>query len=178
MADPLHVKYHAPPLFRLTEPDAAHCIDRLLAQARIYEGSSIRKRLRMETRALMVAALTLNATAVWTAKLLEQGRFSMKTQRLFFGKRWRKPPFSWGETAKSALARALSGYSLGGDAVCIDRHLSRLEIAPEDAPAQWRAWFALYEELYGPGEARLCTLWHIRVLEWIVEGGPRPAAWK
>ncbi len=132
----------------------------------------------MATRGLFASALTLASTAVCTAKMLERGKFWMRTQVLFFRKRWRVSPDAWGPSPKSCLARSWSGYSLGADAVCIDRHLERLGIQPPDAVAQWRTWFSLYESMYGPGETTLCVRWHEQIMDWIAFRGERPSSWK
>lgn len=171
-------KYHAKQLFTLSKSAIEECLERLVVQRGLHWGSSWVAARRMRVRALFVSAMTLNSTAIWTAKLVSRGFFAMETQRKFFLARIRKDPGEWGENAKSAFARALSGYSLGHDAVCIDRHLERMELAPEDAPAQWRAWFQLYESMYGPGETIACARWHVEILDWISGAGARPEAWK
>lgn len=165
-------------LFDWSGADLRKCLARLDGQAAIYRSSPQAIQRRMRVRALFVAALTLNATAIWTARLLERGRCSMSSQRLFFRKRWRREAGEWGDTAKSAFARALSGFSLGADGVCVDRHLARLKLVPSGAPEQWKEWFAIYQRLYGPGEMSLCARWHGELLDWIAYGGRRPSAWK
>ncbi len=162
----------------LTSKTVNACIGRLKRQPGIYQRADSLTRKKMQVRALMFCALTLKATAIWTAKLLFRGRCSMRTQRLFFLKRWRKEPKEWGESAKSCFARALSGYSIGKDGSCIDRHLQRTGCDPVDAEAQWREWFRLYESMYGPGETIACVSWHIRILDWIALSAPKPAPWK
>jgi hypothetical protein len=174
----LQTKYHNQKLFDYTRDEVDRCIERLVEQAEIYRYSSSRACVQMATRGLFAAALTLNATAVWTAKRLEAGRFAMSTQSRFFFKRWRLSPDRWGANAKSCLARSWSGYSIGADAVCIDRHLARLGVQPPDAVSQWRTWFDLYESMYGPGETTLCVRWHEQVLDWIAFRGDRPRTWK
>lgn len=171
-------KYHNRFLFDYSGEDVAKCMNRLAGQAELYKAGTALVRRRMRVRALIVAALTLNATAVWTAKLLMQGKFSMRTQRAFFRKRWKLDPKDWGPTAKSCFARALCGYSVGADGVCVDRHLQRMDLVPKDAAEQWRHWFRLYESMYGPGETMLCVRWHIELLDWIATLGARPATWK
>ncbi len=171
-------KYNSPPLFDYTSAGLDACCARLRKQA-VYHKMAPKKRKRyMEVRGLLTAAFTLNATAIWTAKLLARGAFSMRTQRLIFKKRWRQSPKEWGANAKSCFARALCGYSIGSDSVCIDRHLERMGSVPPDAEGQWREWFRLYESMYGPGEMIACADWHVRVLDWIALRIPRPMAWK
>jgi len=171
-------KYHNRFLFDLCGDEIAKCLARLEDQSKIYESRSAASRWKMRTRALFVAAFTLNATAIWTAKLLTKGTFSMVTQFRFFKKRWRLDPVEWGQNAKSCFARALSGHSVGQDAVCVDRHLQRMDLLPKNAAEQWRDWFRIYESLYGPGEAALCIRWHVEVLDWIAMLRGRPSAWK
>lgn len=171
-------KYHNPKMFDYSRADLDACEERLRRQAVLYASSGLLTKRRMAVRGLFAAALTLNATAVWTAKRLESGRFAMSTQSRFFFIRWRLAPDRWGVNAKSCLARAWSGFSIGADAVCIDRHLERLGSKPADATAQWRLWFDLYESMYGAGETVLCVRWHIQVLDWIAFRGPRPTSWK
>jgi len=171
-------KYHNRFLFDYSGAEIEKCMIRLADQVELYKvGTAITQR-RMRVRALIVAALTLNATAVWTAKLLMQGKFSMRTQRAFFRKRWKLDPKDWGPTAKSCFARALCGYSVGADGVCLDRHLQRMDLLPKDAAEQWRDWFRLYESMYGPGETVLCVRWHIELLDWIAVLAKRPSSWK
>jgi hypothetical protein len=171
-------KYHNRFLFDYSGEEIWKCMGRLAVQAELYKTATMLIRRRMRVRALVVAALTLNATAVWTAKLLMQGKFSMRTQRAFFRKRWRLDPKDWGPTAKSCFARALCGYSVGVDGVCVDRHLQRMELFPKDAAEQWQDWFRLYQSMYGPGEAVLCVRWHVELLDWIAVQGKRPVSWK
>lgn len=171
-------KYHNRYLFDYSGEAVAVCLRRLSEQPTYYKSMGSVDRLRMQVRALFMAAFTLNATAIWTAKLLHRGVFSMRTQRLFFVKRWRKDPREWGDGAKSCFARALCGYATGEDGVCVDRHLERMGLRPKSAEEQWRDWFRLYESMYGPGEAVLCIRWHVEVLDWIALTGKRPAAWK
>lgn len=171
-------KYHNQRVFQYSRAEIERCAERLHEQAAIYARAGLLTRRRMAVRGLFAAALTLNATAVWTAKRLETGRFAMVTQVRFFFMRWRKSPDRWGKNAKSALARAWSGYSLGADAVCIDRHLERLKVPLTDAVTQWRTWFDIYESMYGAGETILCVRWHTVLLDWIAYRGPRPEAWK
>lgn len=174
----LSSKYHNVFLFDYPGAEIRKCLDRLAVQAELYRAGIASIQRRMRVRALMVASLTLNATAVWTAKLLMQGKFSMRTQRAFFRKRWRQDPKDWGPTAKSCFARALCGYSVGADGVCVDRHLERMDILPKDAADQWKDWFRLYESMYGPGETVLCVRWHIEILDWIAVQAERPISWK
>jgi len=171
-------KYHNRYLFDYCQDEVEKCLVRLADQSRIYGSRSAATRWKMRARALFVAAFTLNATAVWTAKLLVNGTFSMITQRRFFKKRWRLDPGAWGKNAKSCFARALCGHSIGKDGVCVDRHLERMELNPQNAVAQWRDWFRLYESMYGPGETVLCVRWHIELLDWIAMLGEKPAPWK
>lgn len=171
-------KYHNRFLFDYSGEEIGKCMERLAAQAELYKAATVLIRRRMRVRALVVAALTLNATAVWTAKLLMQGKFSMRTQRAFFRKRWKLDPKDWGPTAKSCFARALCGYSVGADGVCVDRHLQRMDLLPKDAAEQWRDWFRLYESMYGPGETVLCVRWHVELLDWIAVQAKRPLSWK
>lgn len=175
---PVPTKYCNQKLFDYSKDEIDRCIEKLIEQADIYEKSSRRMQLRMSTRGLFAAALTLASTAIVSAKMLERGKFWMNTQLLFFRNRWRRSPGEWGPSPKSALARSWSGYSIGADAVCIDRHLGLLEIQPRDAVAQWRTWFEVYESLYGAGETVLCVRWHSELLDWIAFRGPRPEAWK
>lgn len=178
MTTAIPTKYCNRKLFDYSRDEIDRCIEKLIEQAAIYAKSSRRMQLRMSTRGLFAASLTLASTAVVSAKMLERGKFWMKTQFLFFRNRWRKSPGEWGPSPKSALARSWSGYSVGADAVCIDRHLELLEIQPPDAVAQWRTWFELYESMYGAGETVLCVRWHSQLLDWIAFRGPRPEAWK
>jgi hypothetical protein len=171
-------KYHNRYLFDYPREEIDKCLRRLADQPEIYESCAAMARRRMQVRALFVSAFTLNATAIWTAKLLLRGVFSMVTQRRFFRKRWRLKPAEWGENAKSCLARALCGYSLGKDGVCVDRHLERMNLAPQDATAQWRDWFRLYGSMYGPGEAAFCARWHVGCLDWVAMLNEKPAPWK
>jgi hypothetical protein len=122
-------KYHNRFLFDLCGDEIAKCLARLEDQSKIYESRSAASRWKMRTRALFVAAFTLNATAIWTAKLLTKGTFSMVTQFRFFKKRWRLDPVEWGQNAKSCFARALSGHSVGQDA-CL-----RGPASSEDGPS-------------------------------------------
>lgn len=173
------VKYHAQRLFKDLITDAVNsCLERLRRQPEMYKQASHLDQKKMQCRALNLAAVTLKTTAILTAKLLQRGTFSMITQRRFFWKRWRRHPDDWGANAKSCFARALSGYSIGADAVCIDRHLERLGIAPVDAPDQWKRWFDIYETMYGAGEAGACVLWHADALDWIALKRVKPVAWK
>lgn len=178
MTEQTHVKYHNQQLFPYTGEIRVKSIDRLRRQAEIHEGLGLSGRRRMQARGLFAAALTLKVSVIWTAQLLERGSFVMGAQKDFFRSRWKKHPSQWGDTAKCCLARAWSGYSLGKDAVCIDRHLERLDRAYGGAVEQWAHWFDLYESMYGAGETELCILWHIRLLDWIAFGGDRPRAWK
>jgi hypothetical protein len=171
-------RYHNRFLFDYSKGEIDRCLGRLSDQAAIYGSHGPKVQRIMRTRALFVAALTLNATAVWTAMMVARGSFSMRTQVLFFRKRWRQGAGEWGENAKSCFARALSGYSIGQDGVCVDRHLERMGIAPADAAAQWSDWFRLYESLYGPGETVLCVRWHVELLDWIAIRGEKPMPWK
>lgn len=171
-------RYGIAHLFDLNEERIEACLDRLRRQVALYWFAGPRTRRRMECRALFLTALTLNATAIWTTRLLERGRFVMRTHRLFFGARWRKSPGEWGSSAKGCFARALSGFGIGADSVCIDRHLGRMGIKLSDAPSQWRAWFRVYAQFYGQGETALCIRWHVLALDWIAGLGPRPGPWK
>lgn len=171
-------KYHNQYLFDYCHSEVEECLARLADQEKIYRSRSAATRWRMRVRALFVAAFTLNATAIWTAKLLVKGKFSMITQFRFFRKRWRMDPKEWGPNAKSCFSRALCGYSAGSDGVCVDRHLQRMDLTPKNAAEQWRDWFRLYESMYGPGETALCVRWHIEVLDWIALLGKRPVPWK
>lgn len=171
-------KYHNRYLFDYSREEIQKCLGRLSSQPELYKALSGVAQKRMLVRGLFVAAFTLNATAIWTAKLLVSGRFSMSTQKLFFKKRWRLDPKEWGANAKSCFARALSGYSIGKDGVCVDRHLERMGIVPKDASAQWEDWFRLYESMYGPGEVILCARWHIELLDWIAMLAKKPLPWK
>lgn len=171
-------KYHNRYLFDFCGDEIDNCLLRLCHQAKLYQLQEEPARRKMRVRALAVAAFTLNATAIWTAKLLMKGKFSMRTQRAFFRKRWRLDPKDWGKTAKSCFARALCGYSIGADGVCVDRHLQRMDLSPKSAVEQWRDWFRLYESMYGPGEAILCIQWHVKLLDWIGMQGDRPDSWK
>ncbi len=171
-------KYRNAFLFDYSGPEIERCAVRLIQQKEIHYQAPRKLRRQMETRGLFAAALTLASTAVTSAKMLERGKFWMNTQVLFFRNRWKKSPGEWGPSAKSALGRSWSGFSLGADAVCIDRHLERLGIQPPDAVAQWRIWFNLYESMYGPGETVLCVRWHEQLLDWIAFRGPRPSSWK
>ncbi len=171
-------KYNSPPLFDYTSAKLDLCCARLRKQAVYHKRATKNRKRRMDVRGLLTGAFTLNATAIWTAKLLARGAFSMRTQRLFFRKRWRQSPKEWGENAKSCFARALSGYSIGSDSVCIDRHLERTGSVPPDAEGQRREWFRLYESMYGPGEMIACAGWHVGVLDWVALRSPRPKAWK
>jgi len=172
------VKYHNRFLFDYSGEELGLCLSRLDLQERLYALASAPAQRRMRIRGLFTAALTLNATAVWTAKLLLRGGFSMSSQRIFFQRRWRLDPKEWGSNPKSCFARALCGYSVGQDGVCVDRHLERMELAPANAAQQWRDWFRLYESMYGPGETTLCARWHINLLDWIAGRSGRPATWK
>lgn len=174
----LSSKYHNQYLFDYSREEIKKCMARLDEQAVLHESGSSSVRRRMRVRGLLVAAFTLNATAIWTAKLLLKGKFSMVTQVRFFKKRWKLDPKEWGENAKSCFARALCGYSVGKDGVCVDRHLERMELNPKNAAAQWKHWFRLYESMYGPGEAVLCVRWHIEILDWIAGRRGRPKPWK
>lgn len=171
-------KYYNQFLFDYSKEETRKCMRRLSDQAKIYDSHSHLDQWRMRIRGLYVASLTLNATAIWTAKLLKRGRVSMVTQVLFFRKRWRSHPKDWGANAKSCFARALSGHSIGKDSVCIDRHLERMGLVPKNAAEQWRHWFRLYESMYGPGETILCVRWHIGLLDWIAMRAERPEPWK
>ena len=171
-------KYNSPPLFDYTSHTLDACCTRLGAQGAYYEAAPKRRQRSMHLRGLFVAAFTLKATAIWTAKSLTRGTFAMRTQRAFFRKRCRLAPSDWGKNPKSCFARALCGHSIGADGVCIDRHLERMGSAPPDAEGQWREWFRLYESMYGPGETIACIHWHIRVLDWVALRAPRPLAWK
>jgi len=171
-------KYYNSRIFDYSCAEIRACLERLVEQAAIYRKVGLLSKRRMAIRGLFAASLTLNATAVWTAKRLEVGRFAMSTQSRFFFMRWRRPPDLWGVNPKSCLARAWSGISLGVDAVCIDRHLERLKSKPSGAVEQWREWFDLYESMYGAGETVLCVQWHTKLLDWIAHRGPRPEAWK
>lgn len=171
-------KYYNTYLFDYCGEEIRKCLSRLADQAELYKTGPAHIQRRMRVRALVVASLTLNATAVWTAKLLMQGKFSMRTQKAFFKKRWKLDPKEWGPTAKSCFARALCGYSVGADGVCVDRHLERMELLPKDAAEQWQDWFRLYESMYGPGETVLCVRWHVELLDWIAVQADRPSPWK
>lgn len=175
---PITARYHNRFLFDYGKEETGKCMGRLAYQADLYKSGDARLQRRMRIRALFTAALTLNATAVWTARLLARGTFSMITQSRFFWKRWKLDPKEWGQNAKSCFARALCGYSVGKDAVCIDRHLERMGLSPEDAAGQWLDWFRLYESLYGPGEKLLCVKWHVGLLDWISGMGSKPSPWK
>ncbi len=172
-------KYHNKYLFNYCREEVMTCLVRLRKQTGFYWEADPLSQAKMRVRGLYTAALTLNATAVWTAKLLQRGKVSMVTQVRFFQKRWRLDPADWGTNAKSCFARALSGYSIGRDGVCIDRHLERMKSAPRNAEAQWEEWFRLYESLYGPGETALCTRWHVDLLDWIaLRRREKPMSWK
>ncbi len=171
-------KYYSPSLFDLTSKDVRICLTRLRKQPGIYKATDDYDRWRMQVRALELAACTLNATAIWTAKLIMRDDFAMSTQRLFFGKRWLYHPSVWGITAKSCFARALCGYDIGQDGVCVDRHLERTGSKPKSAVDQWQEWFRLYESMYGPGEAAYCIRWHVELLDWIALRKPKPKPWK
>jgi hypothetical protein len=174
----LPTKYYAQRLFEYSLASIDRCAVRLVEQAEIYRTSDEHRRDQMATRGLFAAALTLASTAVCTAKMLERGKFWMETQVLFFRNRWRNSPDQWGPSAKSCLARSWSGFSIGADAVCIDRHLERLQVHPPDAVAQWKVWFDLYDKMYGPGETELCVRWHVQILDWIAFRADRPRSWK
>jgi len=171
-------KYHNTFLFDLVGDQVKVCLERLAEQEELYARASDHERRRMKVRGLFTAALTLNATAVWTTKLLLRGVFSMSTQEIFFRTRWRQDPKEWGQNPKSCFARALCGYSIGKDGVCIDRHLERTESAAPTAAAQWREWFELYQSMYGPGETALCLKWHVELMDWIALRRGRPQPWK
>jgi hypothetical protein len=171
-------KYHNKYLFDYSREEIDRCLRRLVHQSEIYDLCAAVTQRRMRVRALFVAAFTLNATAIWTAKLLMKGTFSMITQLKFFRKRWRLDPEEWGANAKSCFSRALCGYSIGADGVCVDRHLQRMDLSPKDAAEQWGDWFRLYESMYGPGETVLCVRWHIELLDWIAMLSGKPVPWK
>lgn len=171
-------KYQNTPLFDYTGPAVRHCLARLRRQPILYRSYPHELKRMMLVRGLFFAAFTLNATAIWTAKLLHRGTFSMITQKRFFYKRWRLDPEEWGMNAKSCFARALAGYSIGKDGVCVDRHLERLNLQPTNAVKQWADWFRLYESMYGPGETILCVRWHVESLDWIAGLRGRPEPWK
>ena len=174
----MNTKYHTQLLFNLTAEDVAKCSERLRRQPSIYSKVNAVQKKEMQERALTVSALTLNASLVWTAKLLARGTFSMITQRKFFEKRVDQHLTEWGETAKSCFARALCGYSIGSDSVCIDRHLERMGYWPKNAVDQWEEWFRIYERLYGAGETMCCVRWHVDLLNWISSEGSKPKPWK
>src|SRR5882757_6580857 len=92
-------KYCNQRLFDYSRVEIEKCIEKLIGQADLYERASRRMKLRMETRGLFSAALTLASTAVVTAKMLERGKFWMNTQFLFFRNRWRQSPGEWGGSA-------------------------------------------------------------------------------
>jgi len=75
----LSSKYHNQYLFDYSREEIKMCMVRLEQQATLYEAGSPLATRQMRTRALLVAAFTLNATAIWTAKLLAKGKFSMVT---------------------------------------------------------------------------------------------------
>ncbi len=72
-------KYNRPPLFDYTSPTLDACCARLRKQAVYHKRAPRKRKRRMEVRGLLTAAYTLNATAIWTAKLLARGAFSMHT---------------------------------------------------------------------------------------------------
>lgn len=173
------VKYHVQSLFTGLASDALDaCLERLRRQPRMYKQASQLDRKKMQCRALFLSTFTFNSTIILTAKALRTGKFRMTSQRQFFGTRWRQSPDKWGKKPKSCFSRALCGYSIGADAVCVDRHLERVGDIPVDAPDQWRKWFEVYETMYGAGEAGACILWHIDALDWIALKRARPKAWK
>jgi hypothetical protein len=172
------VRYGVTHLFDLNSGRIEICLERLRRQVWLYWFGSRQKKRQMQIRALYMTALTLNATAIGTAIALGRGRLVMKTSRLFFLARWKKAPENWGRSAKGCFARALSGFGIRKDGVCIDRHLERLGVVLRDAPSQWLAWFRVYEQFYGQGETAACIRWHVEVLDWIAGLGNRPGPWK
>ena len=161
----------------------ATLIGRLHAQREIYrEGKDVDGRAEMRRKALTIAYSTAHTESRVAAQNLEK-QFMMRSARVAIERRSDVDPAQWdrrqgkGKTAlrwnefpaKARFARALSGISLGADAVCLDTHMLKLPVRrrPRSAVAQWRKWFRVYLDLYGIDRALWCLDWHTRCLDWI-----------
>ena len=158
-------------------------LSRLSEQRTIYSLVSDDAREEMRLRALTVAYSTAHTESRVAANNLARG-FMMSGARTAVARRALVHPDEWDQnqrengritlrwdrsTAKARFARALSGYSLGPDAVCLDTHMLKLPIRqrPRTAYQQWGAWFRFYRQLYGTDRALWCIDWHRRLLDHI-----------
>ena len=153
---------------------------RLSEQATIYSLVPDKEREEMRYRALVVAYSTAHTESRVAVNNLTRG-FMMQSMRRAIERRALVHPSKWdrnqgkGKTrlrwadypAKARFARALSGYSLGPDAVCLDVHMLRLPVGkrPRNAYQQWAKWFRVYRDTYGEDRARWAIDWHRRLLD-------------
>jgi len=125
-------------------------IQRLNAQAEYYRQATEQTKRSMQARALFVAACTIRVRLGNSARLVAGYKLPpLRSARKFFTSRVAKFPATWGTSPKAGFARALCGFSLGDDAVCIDTWLVRNKIKPSNAIDQWRKWLALFRLVYG-----------------------------
>lgn len=158
-------------------------LSRLSDQATLYTSSEPAEREAMQYRALVCAYSTAHTESRVAAQNLAKG-FMMRSGRIAVDERTPLHPKEWDQnqrqggrivkrwarfTAKARFARALCGYSLGSDAVCLDVHMLRLPIRkrPKNAYQQWAKWFRTYKKEYGLDRALWCLDWHRRLLDYI-----------
>lgn len=159
-----------------------HILARLSEQATVYATAPESDREEMRLRALTCAYATAHTESRVAAQNLARG-FIMRSGRVAIERRWQVPPesgdqnqregkrikWNWARnTAKARFARALCGYSLGADAVCLDVHMLRLapHRRPRNAYQQWARWFRVYKREYGLERALWCLDWHRRLLDY------------
>ena len=150
---------------------------RLEEQAETYKIIPEDEKREFEHRALTCAYVTAHTESREAARRLANGDL-MRGTRTAIERRSKVTPDKWDEknklrwhrhTAKARFARALSGFSLGADAVCLDTHMLALPKArqPKSAVEQWSSWFVVYSERYGEDRAEWCIDWHRRLLDYI-----------
>jgi hypothetical protein len=161
-------------------------LSRLCEQANIYALKSSEEQEAMRHRALIVAYTTAHTESRVAAQklsrglLMRSGRIAVERRILVNAGEWdkdqRKPKprngilHRWARyPAKARFARALCGYSIGPDAVCLDTHMLRLtpDKRPRNAYQQWSKWFWVYRAQYGDDRAQWCIDWHHRLLDYI-----------
>lgn len=148
-------------------------IARLHQQVAVYQQASLAQQQAMARRALGIAGQTirrqLEASYANTTKLPP-----LRTAAKFVFNRQALWPDQWGALPKAGFARALCGYSLGPDAVCVDTWLRRNGIRPADAVDQWTLWFKLYRLVYGERKYQTALKIHLDWLKYVAGGGSCP----
>jgi hypothetical protein len=155
-------------------------LNRLDEQYQLYQIADEPRRSMMRQRALKVAYTMAHTEARVAAENLVRDTM-LPDCRTALERRLPYPPEEWDRDQKShgwkwsrypvkaRMARALCGFSLGSDAVCVDLHMERLpkHRQPRDARDQWAKWFAVYRQRYGEERYQWVLDWHYRLLRWV-----------